>query len=450
MSLYPAAPAPPLVSFRLEDGPDGALKAPADQPLAVALFARGIEVLSRSIKFHRPRGLFCLSGDCGACLMRIDGVPNQKACQVRVHEGLTASRQNAWPSASIDLFAAADLFFQDGMDHHTLLTAPRPLNALLQTAVHKLGGLGLLPDPAATPAFDDLPRGSVRHVDVAVVGAGPAGLAAATTLGRAGLQVICTEGRLRPGGSYLSHPDFGPEAAADAVARALAAGVEILCPAQAIGWYAEDTAPGRAAPGLLAVVTPTGLLKLTARRYVYAPGAHEQNALFEDNDRPGVIAGRAAGLLLRTYGVVPGRRPAVLGDSPYARRLCAALTAAGAEVLHLDAARQRVVRARPASLTDPRVGSLEIDDGAGPRTVPCDLVAVCVPPAPATAILRQHGAAVDPEQGFAAVADEAGLTRGGAYVAGDAAGFMDVAQAALHGATVGAAVAAAVRAEESP
>src|SRR5581483_11487837 len=97
------------------------------EPLAVALFASGVQVLSRSIKFHRPRGFFCLAGDCVGCLMRVDGQPNIRACRAEVHEGLRCERQNAWPSAGVDLLAGADVMFPQGMDHHTMMTSPRVL-----------------------------------------------------------------------------------------------------------------------------------------------------------------------------------------------------------------------------------------------------------------------------------------------------------------------------------
>ena len=41
-----------------------------------------------------------MTGDCGACLMRIGGEPNVRACQTLVQPGLSCQRQNAWPSAS--------------------------------------------------------------------------------------------------------------------------------------------------------------------------------------------------------------------------------------------------------------------------------------------------------------------------------------------------------------
>src|SRR3954464_9255196 len=64
------------VTFSLEGRE---VEARAGETVAVSLLACGERVLSRSVKYHRPRGFFCLSGHCGACLTRIDGKPNMKA-----------------------------------------------------------------------------------------------------------------------------------------------------------------------------------------------------------------------------------------------------------------------------------------------------------------------------------------------------------------------------------
>jgi sarcosine oxidase subunit alpha len=75
------------------------------ESVAVALFASGERVLSRSIKYHRPRGFFCLAGHCGACLMRIDGKPNVRACKTPVRDGMAVERQNAFPSGGFESWA---------------------------------------------------------------------------------------------------------------------------------------------------------------------------------------------------------------------------------------------------------------------------------------------------------------------------------------------------------
>ena len=68
------------VSFEFEGRP---IEAYEGDTVASALHASGIRTLSRSFKYHRPRGLFCVSGRCPNCLVTVDGVPNVRACTVR-------------------------------------------------------------------------------------------------------------------------------------------------------------------------------------------------------------------------------------------------------------------------------------------------------------------------------------------------------------------------------
>ena len=100
-----------------------AVAAHAGDTVASALIAAGVQVLSRSLKFHRPRTVFCLSGSCGYCLLRIDGRPNTRACQVKAEPGMRCARQNAWPSADYDLLAAADAMFPLGSRKTRCLTS---------------------------------------------------------------------------------------------------------------------------------------------------------------------------------------------------------------------------------------------------------------------------------------------------------------------------------------
>ena len=80
------------VSLRCEGEP---VRAFAGESVAVALYAAGEGVLSRSLKYHRPRSFFCLEGHCGGCLMRIGGLPNQRACMEPCADGAQVAGQNA-------------------------------------------------------------------------------------------------------------------------------------------------------------------------------------------------------------------------------------------------------------------------------------------------------------------------------------------------------------------
>ena len=72
--------------------------------VASALFAAGKRIFSRSFKYHRPRGLTCVSGQCPNCLMTVDGVPNVRSCIQPLSQGMQVEHQNAWPSLEHDIF----------------------------------------------------------------------------------------------------------------------------------------------------------------------------------------------------------------------------------------------------------------------------------------------------------------------------------------------------------
>jgi sarcosine oxidase subunit alpha len=427
------------------------LPAVEGEPLAVALFAGGVRVLARSPKFHRPRGAFCFDGHCGSCLLRVDGKPNVRACMVPVRPGLVCSGQNAFPSTDLDALALADWFFPGGMDHHTLMTGHRLANAFLVKLVRQMGGAGTLPDVAAGPRGRSR-RARTRVVDVVVVGAGPAGLSAATALvgpdaaGRlaaaSGGQIAATppppsvlvvDEQLELGGSWRAEPD-GQARALALAADLRARGVEILTRTTAIAYYPEDRAEDRpedrlqdprdrpverpsstgvdlahrpggpaedqeAPPGLLAVVSATeGLLEISARRFLYATGAYDQSLPFPDSDRPGILSARACGRLAFRHGVRPGGRIAIVGDDPQGDRLATDLVAAGlpAQDIERIADHRSIEAVHGANRLRAIVvgGHREAGGARAARRLGVDVLAVAAQPAPASELPRQHGAEV--------------------------------------------------------
>jgi sarcosine oxidase subunit alpha len=427
------------LTFDLEGEPIHAFEG---EPVAVALHAAGVSTLGRSSKYHRPRGAFCLDGHCASCTLRIDGKPNRRACAVPARAGLRCERQNAFPSAEIDLLTAADWLFPEGMDHHTLMTGSRVGNALFLKLVREMGGSGTLPD--ATPAT--FPPVLDEVLDVCIVGAGPAGLAAARAIAAAapGARLALFDEQAAAGGSLLALPG-GAARAATLAAAAEGAGARLHAGATVLAYYPEDPGPS-GATGVLAVATAAGLRRVSARRFLYATGGYDQNLPFIDNDRPGIMSARACGRLAFHWGVRPvpaGARVIVVDGAATAAPLVAGLTHAGVEVEVVDLARDRVLEARGAT----RVRGLVV---AGPtgrkRRIDGELVAIATPPAPASELPRQHGARVrfEPARGgFIALVDETHATNvSGVFACGDVTGYVGPDDAAIAGATAGRALAA--------
>lgn len=144
--------------------------------------------------------------------------------------------------------------------------------------------------------------------DVAVVGAGPAGLAAASTAASAGCRVVLVDSGPGVGGRYWHHAYDGPVVGVD---RLLNAAV----------WFVS--------PGF---VLQTTRGEVTARRLVFATGAYDRVLPFPGWDLPGVVTPGAAQALLKGSGVPVGRRVVVAGAGPFLLPVATGLLAAGVEV----------------------------------------------------------------------------------------------------------------------
>src|SRR5688572_16984899 len=117
-----------------------------------ALAASDVSVISRSFKYHRPRGLLCCAGRCPNCLVEADGTPNVRACMTPVRSGMRVRSQNAWPSLRFDLLSITDRFdrlLPAGFYYKTFIR-PRRLWPLYERVLRHAAGLGRI-DVRAVP-----------------------------------------------------------------------------------------------------------------------------------------------------------------------------------------------------------------------------------------------------------------------------------------------------------
>ncbi len=378
--------------------------------IASALAADGVDVFSRSFKYHRPRGLLCCAGHCPNCLVQVGAEPNVHACTRPAEPEMRVSSQNAWPSLDRDVMAltgAAGRLLPPGF-YYKAFVHPRALWPVYEQVLRRAAGLGTV-DPATPPgAYEKL----FLHADVVVVGGGPAGLSAALAASESGARVILADENPSLGGHRRYTGPVEP-----AVAELIAA----VLSQDAITVLSDTTVLGAFEENWLAAVTPRPggerLFKIRGRAVVYATGAYEQPLLFDNNDLPGIMLGSAVQRLIRLYGVVPGKRAVVVAANEDGWQVAADLLTAGVEVTalvdlradpvpspaesQLSAAGVLILRrhAPTAAKGGRRVRELMVAplkpdgaiDPAGARTLACDLVVVSVGWAAANGLLYQSG-----------------------------------------------------------
>ncbi len=272
----------------------------AGDTVASALFRAGVRTFSRSFKYHRRRGLYCLTGDCPNCLVNVDGEPCVRACTHPAEGVRRVKRENGWPSVERDFLALADRFhflLPVGFYYKALLQ-PRWLWPAVEPLFRKIAGLGEI-DVSAAPDDRELRN---LHADVLVIGGGVAGLAAAHQAAEAGMSVIlCDEDRIGarvPPGRTRSRID---QLAAELRGKP---GVTLLESAPAIGIYEGPLVP---------VDSPVFLNLVHPGRVVVATGAVETHDVFPGGDLPGVWLGRGAARMAGVHKVAPGRKAVVVG-----------------------------------------------------------------------------------------------------------------------------------------
>lgn len=376
--------------------------------LASALLANGVHLVGRSFKYHRPRGILSAGSEEPNALVgtrRGPGrfEPNTRATVLEVFDGLAAASQNRWPSLKRDIGAVNDalyMLFSAGFYYKTFMWPKSFWNKVYEPLIRGAAGLGASP----TELDPDSYASRFAHCDVLVVGAGPAGLAAALEAGRSGARVILVDEQAEPGGSLLSETDARIDGRSGwdwlrAATEELAglANVTVLPRTTAIGYYHQNLV------GLCQRLTdhlanpPEGaprerLWKVRARQVVLAQGAIEKPLVFDGNDRPGVMLAGAARSYLNRYGVKVGDRPVVVTSHDSAWLAAFDLAEAGVKVAAIVDIRPDVasdLTARAAALGIEvlagwtvtgtsgrlRVASVRVNPAAGGRVGPARSIA---------------------------------------------------------------------------
>ena len=324
--------------------------------LASALIANGVHLVGRSFKYHRPRGILSAGSEEPNALVTVRRdaarvTPNLRATTVELYDGLEATSQNRWPSLGFDVRAINDRLaplFPAGFYYKTFM-GPRFLpndwawKRLFEPVIRRAAGLGEAPVSGDPDGY----ASRYAHCDVLVIGAGPAGLAAASAAADVGASVILCDEQSEAGGSLLSETraTIDGHAAADWIVErrgslARSGRVRLLTRTTAFGVYpdnliglAERLSDHLAKPD--PDLARERLWQVRARQVVLATGAIERPLVFPGNDRPGVMLASAGLTYAERYGVRAGGRVVVATTSDTGYGAALALKRAGAEIVRI-------------------------------------------------------------------------------------------------------------------
>ena len=372
------------------------MQAEQGEPLAIALLAEGVRTLARSPKLHRPRGPWCLRGGCDGCLARVDGLPDQMTCLLAAKGGEHIETQNVVGSREADLLRVTDWFFPKGFDHHHFMAGVPGLSDSMLNFARKLGGLGRLPADVKAPA----PVERIE-MDVLVVGMGPSGRVAASTLAEGGVSVWAVDDAIEPGGTVLA---LAPSDRARVLAHPTH-NAHALWQTTAAGVYERE----------VLVVSHDKTRIMVPRVIVFATGAHDVPLSIPGNDLPGVMAARAV-CRLWEHGVRPTGPVVVVGSGYWAERLTKVL--GGNLAVHASV--DDVLEIYGTS----RVKHVSVNGAVRRVKYDADIVAVGAGGAAVFELAAQAGADVhfDAAKGYVIACDEHGRAGDYLWAVGECAG----------------------------
>ncbi|MGH1575984.1 sarcosine oxidase subunit alpha family protein [Planktotalea sp.] len=387
-------------SFRFKfDGKDYAGH-PGDT-LASALLANGVRLMGRSFKYHRPRGVMSAGSEEPNALVTLRtgarAEPNTRATTAELFDGLEARSQNCWPSVKFDALAvndAASDFLTAGFYYKTFMWPAPFWEKVYEPIIRKAAGLGSLSMQEDPDAYDK----GFRHCDLLIIGAGPSGLMAALTAGRAGKEVILADEDFAFGGRLLSERlEIAGVSALDWTTQTVAE----LSSLPNVRLMPRTTVIGAFDHGIYGAVErisdhlkqpqdgkPRQILwRIYAGKTMLCAGALERPIAFENNDRPGIMLASAMRSYANRWAATPSQRVAIFTSCDDGHRTAVDLHGLGVKVLAVidtrsDAPKSadfEVLAGAQVTNTKGRLGLTFVDvklaDGAM-RTIECGALGV--------------------------------------------------------------------------
>jgi D-hydroxyproline dehydrogenase subunit alpha len=287
------------------------------ETIAGALLASGRRALRHTALRGEPRGVYCAMGVCGECVMVVNGEPGVRTCVTLAVSGMTVGRQHGWASAA-------------GSESRTPNNGTPPNNDTPSGARHRRRRM-------------EAGRRHMRTTELAIVGAGPAGLAAAAEAARHGVSVVLFDDNSLPGGQYFRQgpatrahrqPVTNPEKGSSTDAKR-ALGLFSVTSHPRVAFLGGAVVWGVPEANTLAFTQAGHGDRLRADVIIVAAGASDRAVPFPGWTLPGVITAGGAQNLLKSQGVLPGLRAVVAGTGPLLLVVADSLRRAGATVVEV-------------------------------------------------------------------------------------------------------------------
>jgi len=294
--------------------------------LASSLLANDLHLVGRSFKYHRPRGIMTAGSEEPNAIVQLHKntsrtEPNVRATEIEIYDGLEASSQNCWPSVNFDIGGINNLLspiLPAGFYYKTFMW-PASFWKNYEYFIRKSAGLGKSP----TKADPDIYEHKYIHCDVLVIGSGISGIMAAKTAAKNKLKTLLIEEKPNLGGSTIyqnsEYFKINNQTSSSWLEKEInevkkIENLEIKTRTSVAASYGYNF--------LLARENLTDhlpiehrknkarhrLLKIRAKKVIFATGSIERPLIFDNNDRPGILLSSAIKRYADFFGVACGEK----------------------------------------------------------------------------------------------------------------------------------------------